>query len=321
MISSSRSQIRRLFAGAMIVVVAALLCAASFKAFAQDAPHPFSRGGEQGVSKGEPAAGSVTGEASFLARIYRFSTAFQKEIRERMTEFAREMKNEPFGRSCALFLFFAFLYGVVHAIGPGHGKSVVASYFFCRPGGLSHALLMANMVTFIHVLSGALVVAVLAIIFPAVRQTQFDMVVPPIARISYSLMIAVGAYLLVISLRTVRRKEPEEEGIPPGRGSLSHLFATAIVAGLIPCPGAALILMFSMLLGILPQGILAMLFIALGMGVTTSAVAVASILFKGFALSLARGSSNSFTFVYAGFELLGALMIMAFGSLMLIGSF
>ena len=53
----------------------------------------------------------------------------------------------------------AFLYGVIHALGPGHGKLVVASYFLARDARIMRGLLMGLQIAVCHVLSAMVVVA------------------------------------------------------------------------------------------------------------------------------------------------------------------
>ena len=50
-------------------------------------------------------------------------------------------------------LAFAFLYGVLHTLGPGHGKVVVVSYFVSRDARLWRGVLMGVQIAVTHVLS------------------------------------------------------------------------------------------------------------------------------------------------------------------------
>jgi nickel/cobalt exporter len=55
------------------------------------------------------------------------------------------------------FLLFAsllaFIYGAVHALEPGHGKTIVAAYLIGSRGTIHHAVLLALIVTFTHTFS------------------------------------------------------------------------------------------------------------------------------------------------------------------------
>ncbi|HRK24012.1 MAG TPA: nickel transporter, partial [Beijerinckiaceae bacterium] len=89
----------------------------------------------------------------------------------------------------------AFLYGVFHAAGPGHGKAVVSSYVFANEDVLKRAVLVA--------LAAALLQAVVAItlVVPAVSllgatARQVDQSVAWIEIISFSAILLLGLSLL-----------------------------------------------------------------------------------------------------------------------------
>src|SRR5690242_9868951 len=50
-------------------------------------------------------------------------------------------------------LAVAFGLGAVHALSPGHGKTIVAAYLVGSRGTLRHALLLGASVTFTHTIS------------------------------------------------------------------------------------------------------------------------------------------------------------------------
>ena len=55
-------------------------------------------------------------------------------------------------------LLVAFIYGLVHTLGPGHGKAVVISYFVGEGGGLMRGVGMGTRIAIFHVLSAIVVV-------------------------------------------------------------------------------------------------------------------------------------------------------------------
>lgn len=72
------------------------------------------------------------------------STRLQKELRAGIAAFARDIRENPFGRAFWLFLLAGFGYGVLHALGPGHGKSFICGYFLSRKGSLLQGLAMTR---------------------------------------------------------------------------------------------------------------------------------------------------------------------------------
>jgi nickel/cobalt exporter len=91
-----------------------------------------------------------------------------------LTRFGKEIRKHPYSTSFWLFLLFSFTYGVVHALGPGHGKSIVVSYFLSRPGKYFHGVLMGNMLTFVHVFSAILIVLFVRLALNIGEGTSFE---------------------------------------------------------------------------------------------------------------------------------------------------
>ncbi len=240
-------------------------------------------------------------------------TMMQKEIRTRLTGFARDIKNDPYGKSLWMFLIFAFMYGIVHAVGPGHGKSVVCAYFISRGGSMFAAAFMSWVITIVHVGSATLAVC-LAYLFLKNGMTGFETFNRHLQTASYGLVALIGLWLLLEALRSFNKNE-RDKCEAEGQGSLKEIATVAFVTGIIPCPGAAIILVYTLSTGILPAGLIAMFFMATGMAVTTS----------GFALIAAKARNvmdrssfaRSIRIVYSVISLLGAVVVTGFGLIML----
>ncbi len=59
---------------------------------------------------------------------------WQQQLREKMSTLIREAKSEKKIGPLIILVLSAFLYGVVHSAGPGHGKAVALSYIMsCKP--------------------------------------------------------------------------------------------------------------------------------------------------------------------------------------------
>ena len=57
----------------------------------------------------------------------------QKVLREKLTAAISAMKSGDWG-AIWKFLLICLVYGMLHALGPGHGKSIVVGYFIARRG-------------------------------------------------------------------------------------------------------------------------------------------------------------------------------------------
>jgi len=87
---------------------------------------------------------------------------------------------------------------------------------------------------------------------------------------------------------------------------------TILAAGLRPCSGAILVLVFALAQGVLAAGILAVAAMALGTAITTSALAAVAVLGKNTAAKLAAGSRRSLL-IGRLIEAVAAVAVLAFG--------
>lgn len=76
---------------------------------------------------------------------------------------------DTWGPSLAI-IGLSFLYGVFHAVGPGHGKVVVGGYFLTRRARISHGLLMSLTSAMVQSLSAIVLVGGLAALFKSTTQ-------------------------------------------------------------------------------------------------------------------------------------------------------
>ncbi|WP_147819862.1 DUF1007 family protein [Salidesulfovibrio onnuriiensis] len=258
--------------------------------------------------------------------VMKYVTAQQKALKKQMTALGNDIREKPLGPAFWMFLLLSFFYGGVHAIGPGHGKTVVCSYFLARPGSLWLGAVMGNAITFVHVGSAVLVVtgAYLLLGQGMGGFHQADRYIQPA---SYALLTLVGLGLAVKIALDLRKGGllrgpacPVDTRDMARAGDTRSVLLVSFVTGIVPCPGAAVILAFAIGLNILGAGIAAMLALALGMGLTTTLFAWTAVSARGLALSLSSRNRTFFNWLYAAVSVCGALTIALFGAAMLTGS-
>ena len=105
-------------------------------------------------------------------------------------------------------LLGAVLFGVLHALAPGHGKTVMAAYLVGQRGTRRQALQLGAVVTFTHTASVLALGAVLAVGALAAPER----VVPVTEVVSGVLLVGVGVYLLVLATRRWRGTAAVEHG-------------------------------------------------------------------------------------------------------------
>ncbi|SDK42341.1 ABC-type nickel/cobalt efflux system, permease component RcnA [Maridesulfovibrio ferrireducens] len=238
----------------------------------------------------------------------------QKDIRAKLTVFSRDIKKNSFGKSFWFFLLFSFAYGVVHAVGPGHGKSVVCAYFLSRRGTIYTAVFMSWVITLVHV-GSATVAVCLAYLLLSSGMSGFENFNYHLQTASFALVLLIGLWMLFGVIESFFKRNQENRSEPTKCASLKEITAVAFVTGLVPCPGAAIILVYTLSSGILWAGLTAMLFLATGMALTTSIFALTAAKARSFMDRAARGKKAQI--FYTAISLSGSLIIISFGALML----
>ena len=94
-----------------------------------------------------------------VAAVGRALLTFQRESNRLIGAHMRAIRDGESAMPLLVGALLAFAYGVVHALGPGHGKLVVVSYFLSREARIGRGLLMGLQIAAFHVISAMVVVA------------------------------------------------------------------------------------------------------------------------------------------------------------------
>ncbi len=279
--------------------------------FSYAAQNPFFSGGmrKETVQKKIKPAGVFNNALDLIAR-------WQKQLRIKLTAFAGDIRKNPYGKSFWLFLLVSFAYGVIHAFGPGHGKTISCSYFLSRPGNILQGLLMGNLVAFMHVISAVFIVITIYFILKTTGMATFENLSATLQKLSYLILLILGIFLAFRSIHELKtwKGSVHTEKAPPA--DFKSLVAVSLAAGLVPCPGAAIILSFAIILNILVAGLIAMVCIALGMGVTTSTFDLVAITSRRTVLRLFDHDARVFVLSRGIISLLGSLTIISVSGLL-----
>ena len=202
----------------------------------------------------------------------------QAQIRQKMATYARQIQENPWGGAFWSYLGLAFFYGVVHALGPGHGKVFVGTYFIARSASPLQAVLASSLMSILHVLTATVLILVVYLLLKSGGVGSVERAGASMQRLSALLICFVGICLAWMSGRKAFAAREKDGSAAQGhRAEQRGLFSLGAAVGLVPCPGAALVLFFSITLNILPAGLAAMVFLAAGLTVTTSTVAIAAL--------------------------------------------
>jgi nickel/cobalt exporter len=231
----------------------------------------------------------------------------------------------------------SFIYGVLHALGPGHGKAVVSAYVVADTRRLRQGVAMAWLASGLQALVAiTLVTVILLVSSTALRQTQASTLV--LERLGYGLVVFIGLVMGGTALLRARHggdrhlchDHHHELGHSHGpvsaaaeRVGESRLRQALLVfaVGVRPCSGAVLVLGFAKAVGVFLFGILATIAMSIGTALTVSGLAVMTFFFRRSALNLVGERAGAVVAIELGFALLAGAGLVLLGSLLLAGSF
>jgi len=171
-----------------------------------------------------------------------------------------------------------FLYGILHAIGPGHGKAIIATFTLSQPTARRQTLAIA--------IGGALMQGVSAILWVALAMGLLHLLMPDavnhshwLNRANAALIIAIGTYILYRH-RPRRRHDAHcacghdhHHHDTPTTSALSP-WAAIIAIGIRPCSGAVISLAAAWSWSLIGAGIAMTLAIACGTALTIATIAM-----------------------------------------------
>jgi nickel/cobalt exporter len=201
------------------------------------------------------------------------------------------------------FLFTAAIIaiglGALHALEPGHGKTIVAAYLVGSRGTARHALLLGLIVTASHT---AGVFALGAVTLFASRYIVPEQLYPWLGFLSGVTIAGLGAYMLVRRLTGTATDHSHADGsnghwpfakrdriattgddpvqrdvAPSKRVSFAQLFTLGITGGIIPCPAALIVLLSAFALHRIALGLFLIVAFSLGLAAVLIAFGMAMV--------------------------------------------
>lgn len=191
------------------------------------------------------------------------------------------------------------VFGAIHALTPGHGKTVLASYLVGSRLAAWRGAAVAATLALTHVAS-AVVIALIAA--PLVTRTLGGVGRAPLLEdASRGLLALIGAWLLY---RAIRGTTPHlrHEGI-----------AVGVVAGLVPCPLTLFVTFYALSRGIPEAGLTFAFAMMAGIAATLAGVAIVSIVARDRLIALLARHGSSLSRLLRVLDGLSGLLLVAIG--------
>jgi ABC-type nickel/cobalt efflux system permease component RcnA len=276
-----RPFLRQLLSVFLIIVGIAL--GLSFVTFGTAQANPFTRKNTKPVPQHQddssqpatqnsksPTPDAVIPNSNIMERII----LFQIKIKEKMTALIRQAKKTGETGPLLWVLAAAFVYGMVHSAGPGHGKALALSYIVSIKPTLPRALAFGNIMAVSHGMSGAALVFCIKFLLQTSISSTLASVTRTTQITSYSLIIILGLFLFLRKLPVWKKFKPVKNTSVEGNQATvdTKSILPAVFIGMIPCPGVVLVVLFCLSLGLPGLGIMLACAITFGMASTLSMV-------------------------------------------------
>ncbi len=324
----------------MLLALAAILALTmSSGAFAQ-AQNPFQRGPsstQQNVE--EPGLyTSVMNEVRILqSRLYR-----------QLAKAVKALKSDYSLPTAWGLIVISLLYGVFHAVGPGHGKAVISSYLLANERAVKQGILLAVLSSIAQGISAVVLVFGGAWAFNLAGQRLLD-AAWSLEQFSFGLIAGIGLFLLwqVLTGRDHHHHHhghdehdhphhehdhtdhdgghghhhgPDVAGLGKERLTLRRALPIVLAVGIRPCGGALIVLVFAIANGLYLAGIGATFAMSMGTAATVSVLAILTLTSKRVAMRFAERDLRWAGWLEKGLKIAGALALIAFGMLFLLAS-
>lgn len=175
------------------------------------------------------------------------------------------------------FMVAAFVLGALHALEPGHGKAVMAAFVMGTDAKLGDTLLLGGTVVFAHVV----VVILLGV-------ASFFLAGSLNVNTTHDLMSVIGGIILVaVGLWIIRKyhhpHHHHEHSINTTEGNTKKgVVAIGLSTGIVPCPAALAVLLFSIANGQFYNGIVYVLVFSAGLAISITLLSVLFVKGKDF---------------------------------------
>ena len=233
----------------------------------------------------------------YWSQILLQSVLWQKDLHRQMTQLLQQVAEQPHQAGISLVIF-SLIYGVLHALGPGHGKVVIATFLATHPSRVRTSIRLTLLASLLQG-SVAIVLVTVMLVLLKTSSRQLHLSSFWLEKGSYLLVIGLGVMIGYRALRALwlalrprpapvfRAFQPQHQHdehcgcghahLPTPQqmnGNISWKTQMLVVVsmGLRPCSGAIMMLLFAKVIGVYGWGILSAAVMALGTALTISAI-------------------------------------------------
>lgn len=233
---------------------------------------------------------------------------WQREFNQLLSESLHKIKDQPIYAGLSL-IAISFIYGVFHALGPGHGKFIITGYLSTHQSKLAESMRLSFLSSLMQGIVAITATSIIVLLLQ-LSSAQFKLSQLWLERVAYALIFLLGLQWLKQSGRAVylKYKKPQirqltfsSEPFKLGKSAVQnsqdlscgcghqHMPSSQQLAqantvksqwliifsiGMRPCTGAVFVLFLAYMLDLYLWGMIATMAMAVGTGMTLSAFAL-----------------------------------------------
>ncbi len=290
-----------------------------------------------------PIPAPVAAEAGLFNDTWNWVRRAQREITTRIADYMTSVAADPTPKAVAFGVLFSLFYGAFHIAGPGHGKMVVISYFLTHPAGFAKSLTMGGKIAVTHVVM-AIVLVVSADVTIRVLLGGSAAEIQWLRVASFAVIALTGIWMFVRVVRKAaarRRADHARAHLGAhahgrhshGHGRRCHLDhfdegearrdqnILSLAAGMAPCTGALLVMLFALANDMVAIGVLLVIAISIGMAGAISVIGMACIFARSLMTRFVDADSRTGEALAMVLEFGGAAAITAVGALFTLAAY
>lgn len=169
-------------------------------------PTPFtapSAGAAPPSAFAPPTAAPLQAQG-LIGAIFSWVVDTQQTMQRELANGVKRLKTENAFAAAVGLAALSFLYGVVHAVGPGHGKTIISSYVIANEQTVRRGVIISFIAAALQALTAVVLIGVLAIALNASGMAIKSWTLQ-LESVSYALIALVGLWLLTTQLLRIWR--------------------------------------------------------------------------------------------------------------------
>jgi nickel/cobalt transporter (NicO) family protein len=129
----------------------------------------------------------------------------QQSLQRDLATGVKSLKGDHAVAGAVMLAMLSFIYGVVHAVGPGHGKTIISSYVVANEETVRRGVIISFIAAGLQALTAIALVGILAFALNA-SGLQINAWSNQLEMVSYALIALVGAWLLTTQIISIFRR-------------------------------------------------------------------------------------------------------------------